>query len=122
MIENIQKGEIVFCDIYFKTLSAKIHISKGQILSREYNSDIKTKYRISDIDEAKYLAKHGLKQDADIVDVQIHKSLGFKIKNNDFHAPKLEQKPKTAIPEINVDKEAKPRRKPSKPRVKKSDK
>lgn len=122
MIENIQHGEIVYCDIHFKTLSGRIHISQGQILSREYDGDIKTIYRLSNIEESKYLLKHGLKQDANIIKVEIHKSLGFKINNSKFHAPTLEPKPKTTIPEVNDDKKGKPQRKPYKPRAKKSGK
>lgn len=80
--EKINPGEIVYCNLIFKTKKGLKVVSKHQVFGREYNSEIKTSYKK---DEDKYfMAKHGLKEDATLVDVEIISRHGFKNRTNEF--------------------------------------
>ena len=75
MINNIAEGEIVHCNMHFKTKKG-IVISKGKIFSRNYSEEIQINYNKDK--DASFLKKHDLKEDCTLIKIDIISHHGFK--------------------------------------------
>ena len=72
----IEKGKIVLANLTFRTAKKKLFVGKQVIFSRPYLGEFQTKYRY-DLFHDKYLLNRcGLKEDAELIKVDVIKVLG----------------------------------------------
>ena len=74
----IKEGQIVYCNLTFKNKKGERTIVKGQVIGRDYDSQLKIFYDIANQDDLKKLTKWGLKESATLVKVDLIKDMGMK--------------------------------------------
>lgn len=87
-MENLQPsdvlpGEILYVNLNFVNSKNKKYVIKEQVIGREYNSELKTKYE-KNID-VKFFNKHEIKEEYLILkSIDVLARLGFKNKRFDY--------------------------------------
>ncbi len=74
--EAISKGEIVYCNLHFKTKKGTVIVSKEKVFGRSFNEDIQVNYFKEK--DASFLKKHDIKEDCALIKIDVISRHGFK--------------------------------------------
>lgn len=85
---KFKPGEIIYCNLTFKTSKNKTVVSSEQIYSREYDQPTKVEYSIAVQSDKSFLKKHGVEENAEIIGIEHIKTMGYK----NYNLPKKKKK------------------------------
>jgi len=74
----IEPGEIVHCNLTFKTKNNKTIEVKGAVFGRPYEGEFQTLYSMESNDDYRLLIRYKIAEDVELIKVDVIKSLGFK--------------------------------------------
>lgn len=78
--KSIEPGEIVHCNMYFKSKDGNF-VAEKRVFSRDYDKPVKTEFTLEK--DSHFLKSVGAKNNITLVKVDVIKSLGFKVRYND---------------------------------------
>jgi hypothetical protein len=81
MIDTVQPGEIIFCDMHLRIKDGTTKVVKQIIWAREWDEPFKLDFRTSNEKDCVFLRKHKITKDAKVVKLNIISRHGFKNKN-----------------------------------------
>ena len=76
----IKEGEIVHANLTFKISKNRIVVAKEIVFARPYKGKFQTIYKMDVRDDYFLLKKCGIKEEAELIKVDVIKSLGFSVK------------------------------------------
>jgi hypothetical protein len=86
---EVLPGQIIYVNLIFLNKKKQKIIVKEQVISRDYDSELKVNFNIKD--DEYYFDKHKIKEDNLILDkIHILAYLGFKNKTNDYVSANLD--------------------------------
>ena len=89
---ELKLGEIVHCNITLRTKDKAVISAKEIIIGREYEKKFNTDLKWMNDDDRSILRRCGITdKDAHIIDIEIIKSLGFKVKSKDLGGISIEK-------------------------------
>lgn len=78
----IKPGEIVHCNLTFVNKRKESIIIKDVVFGRPYAGKFQTIYKIDSTEDAGLLIRYKIEEDVELISVDVIKSLGFKVDNN----------------------------------------